>query len=79
MNTPTAIFLGLALIAGSIYVGGSLKPVVSAAHAADDDDGKGPWIIRGHNEPLIIWKLNTKDGSLFACKSSGGCAKVEIK
>jgi hypothetical protein len=81
MNTPTAIFAGLAMIAVSIYAGSAGRSVISTvAVAADSDDeatGKGIWAFRGHGEQLVIWKMNTKNGDLFACSQKAkGCERV---
>jgi hypothetical protein len=44
------------------------------AVAADSD---GIWAFSGHGEQLVIWKMNAKNGDLFACSQKAkGCERV---
>jgi hypothetical protein len=80
MNIGTGIFGGLALIAISIAATGNGEIGAEVARAAEVDDeasGKGVWAFRGHGAQLIIWKMNTESGDLFACSlEQKGCVKV---
>jgi len=80
MNIGSGIFGGLALIAISIAATGGGEVVSEIAHAADADEeasGKGVWTFRAHGAQLVLWKMNTENGELFACSVELGCAKVD--
>jgi hypothetical protein len=81
MNTSAAIFAGMLSIAAAIYMSGGLRlSDLNSAHAADADEetsGKGVWVFRGHGAQLVLWKMNSKSGELYACShSSGQCTKM---
>lgn len=74
MNTPTAIFGGLALIALALY---AASPRGSAVAQPGGQTGDAEWAMVGHNEALIMWKLNRKSGELLACSyKSKECDRV---
>ena len=73
LNTPTAIFLGLALIAVAIFF---RQPSISEAQANSNSVGTYVgWasILNQEEREQII--LDTSSGQLFKCEYDNGCDK----
>lgn len=72
MTTPTAILLGLSLMAAATLIVG-LSTALRAA--SPNENAIGTWLVSAAPGPTA-WKINTVTGELFSCTGNLSCVRV---